>query len=192
MHTIVLVSIHSFIHLFIIHKSIYLSTYLSIHPSIHPFIYSLSLLINWITKQVWPGVTVYPDFTNPESQDYWEQEIVKFHDIVGFDGLWIDMNEPSNFQDGSIYGCPNSSLNTPPYLPGVTLLSSFLTLFLCSPLVIFLHLHHFILIPAAIRQSWNPNKILEKTLCMTAKQNLSLHYNVHSLYGHTEAIATMT
>lgn len=29
-----------------------------------------------------------------------------------------------------------------------------------------------------------------KTICMTAKQGEYLHYNVHSLYGHSEAIAT--
>lgn len=29
-----------------------------------------------------------------------------------------------------------------------------------------------------------------KTICMTAKQGEYLHYNVHSLYGHYEAIAT--
>ena len=29
-----------------------------------------------------------------------------------------------------------------------------------------------------------------KTICMTAKQGDHLHYNVHSLYGHYEAIAT--
>lgn len=33
--------------------------------------------------------------------------------------------------------------------------------------------------------------ILDKTLCMTGVQYLSSHYNVHSLYGHTEAIETM-
>ena len=33
--------------------------------------------------------------------------------------------------------------------------------------------------------------VTAKTLCLSAVQNSSLHYNVHSLYGHTEAIATM-
>ncbi len=45
---------------------------------------------------------------------------------------------------------------------------------------------------ASIRQSWAAIKLTDKTLCMTAIQNYSLHYNVHSLYGHTEAIVTMT
>ena len=38
---------------------------------------------------------------------------------VAFDGLWIDMNEVSNFVVGSTTGCAASSLNTPPYVPHI-------------------------------------------------------------------------
>jgi lysosomal alpha-glucosidase len=68
--------------------------------------------------QVWPGITAYPDFTNPSTENYWLKQIAKFHDNISFDGLWIDMNEPSNFIPGSVDGCDQSStLNNPPYLP---------------------------------------------------------------------------
>ena len=33
--------------------------------------------------------------------------------------------------------------------------------------------------------------LIEKTLCMSAQQSVSTHYNVHSLYGMTEAKATL-
>jgi len=49
---------------------------------------------------VWPGVTVFPDWFNTEAQDYWNNEFSIFFDPtngVDIDGLWIDMNEPSNF-----------------------------------------------------------------------------------------------
>ncbi|KAF2140842.1 glycoside hydrolase family 31 protein [Aplosporella prunicola CBS 121167] len=49
---------------------------------------------------VWPGPTVYPDWFHPSTQSYWNDEFVKFFSAdtgVDIDGLWIDMNEASNF-----------------------------------------------------------------------------------------------
>jgi alpha-glucosidase len=49
---------------------------------------------------VWPGVTVFPDWFNTNTQKYWDNEFAKMFDPksgVDIDGLWIDMNEPSNF-----------------------------------------------------------------------------------------------
>uniref|UniRef100_A0A4W4FQD4 P-type domain-containing protein n=1 Tax=Electrophorus electricus TaxID=8005 RepID=A0A4W4FQD4_ELEEL len=69
--------------------------------------------------KVWPGLTAFPDFSNPDTHEWWYQNLQKFHSKVPFDGLWIDMNEPSNFFDGSVNGCPENELETPPYTPGV-------------------------------------------------------------------------
>jgi alpha-glucosidase len=49
---------------------------------------------------VWPGVTVFPDWFNTDIQNYWNNEFaIAFNpeNGVNIDGLWIDMNEPSNF-----------------------------------------------------------------------------------------------
>ncbi|RAH43585.1 putative alpha-glucosidase [Aspergillus brunneoviolaceus CBS 621.78] len=49
---------------------------------------------------VWPGVTVYPDWFNPDTQDFWNAQFAEFFNAtagVDIDGLWIDMNEASNF-----------------------------------------------------------------------------------------------
>ncbi len=43
----------------------------------------------------------------------------KFHAQIPYDGIWIDMNEPSSFVDGSDKGCTNGSLDHPPYVPRV-------------------------------------------------------------------------
>lgn len=32
---------------------------------------------------------------------------------------WQDMNDPSNFLNGTVNGCPNTTLDNPPYLPSV-------------------------------------------------------------------------
>ncbi|CAF4136985.1 unnamed protein product, partial [Rotaria sordida] len=72
-----------------------------------------------IIGQVWPGLTVFPDFTNASTVEWWTNIAATFHDTIPFDGIWIDMNEPSNFIDGSHDGCTNNSLDKPPFVPHV-------------------------------------------------------------------------
>eukprot|EP01022_Parablepharisma_sp_SALTPOND_P008024 TRINITY_DN135087_c3_g1_i1.p1 TRINITY_DN135087_c3_g1~~TRINITY_DN135087_c3_g1_i1.p1 ORF type:complete len:1866 (+),score=156.31 TRINITY_DN135087_c3_g1_i1:1756-7353(+) len=52
----------------------------------------------------WPGYSVYIDFVQPGAIGFWEDCLQKFKSVVDFDGLWLDMNEPSNFCDGE---CPD-------------------------------------------------------------------------------------
>jgi len=46
--------------------------------------------------QVWGGLTVWPDWTHPDTGEWWSKWISHFKSIVDFDGLWLDMNEPAN------------------------------------------------------------------------------------------------
>lgn len=105
--------------------------------------------------KVWPGSTAFPDFTNPETLDWWQDMVSEFHAQVPFDGMWIDMNEPSNFIRGSQQGCPDNELENPPYVPGVV-----------------------------------GGTLQAATICASSHQFLSTHYNLHNLYGLTEAIAS--
>ncbi|XP_023648457.2 sucrase-isomaltase, intestinal isoform X1 [Paramormyrops kingsleyae] len=82
----------------------------------------------WVTEadgetplegEVWPGQTVFPDYTNPACKEWWTDEIRKFHEEVKHDALWIDMNEVSNFRKGSIKGCTVNDLNYPPFTPNI-------------------------------------------------------------------------
>jgi lysosomal alpha-glucosidase len=50
---------------------------------------------------------------------WWAKQLKDFHKEVQFDGVWIDMNEPSNVYDGQQGGCPASPLESPPYTPGI-------------------------------------------------------------------------
>lgn len=108
--------------------------------------------------KVWPGNVTFPNFIDSSTIEWWRQNIDDFHNQIPFDGLWIDMNEPSDFYDGSINGCPDDPLETPLFIP--------------------LHI------------SERGETLRVKTICMTAKQGDYHHYDVHSLYGHYEAIAT--
>ncbi len=44
--------------------------------------------------QVWPGATVFPDFTLPETRDWWGRRTAE-HMRLGVSGVWNDMNEPA-------------------------------------------------------------------------------------------------
>ncbi|KAG7666115.1 uncharacterized protein J8A68_000371 [[Candida] subhashii] len=50
---------------------------------------------------VWPGYTVYPDFLNNGTQEYWNTLFKEWHERLPFDGIWTDMNEVSSFCVGS-------------------------------------------------------------------------------------------
>ncbi len=43
---------------------------------------------------VWPGRTWFPDFSLPEGRAWWAAQVRDFREL-GFDGAWIDMNDPA-------------------------------------------------------------------------------------------------
>jgi alpha-glucosidase len=43
---------------------------------------------------VWPGLTVFPDFSLPETRQWWAGYARRFFSL-GFGGAWLDMNDPS-------------------------------------------------------------------------------------------------
>jgi alpha-glucosidase len=48
------------------------------------------------TAPVWPGWSVFPDFTNPVVRRWWSRQYEYLLD-VGVAGFWHDMNEPATF-----------------------------------------------------------------------------------------------
>jgi len=113
-----------------------------------------------VQAEVWPGPTFFPDFTDLNNTgEWWTNECRKFYEEQGvhYNALWIDMNEPANFQtDNGALEC-RGPLNYPPFVPNI--LDSDKGLY------------------------W-------KTICMDNVQNWGLHYDVHSLYGHSMALVT--
>jgi len=48
--------------------------------------------------EVWPGSVHFVDFLHPNATDYWIKMLGVLYDKVKFSGIWLDMNEPSNFK----------------------------------------------------------------------------------------------
>ena len=146
---------------------------------------------NWkgeyFTGKVWPGLTVYPDFISIGTQNWWAKHVNTFLDIVPVDGLWIDMNEVSNFCNGEC----NQTIHT----RSANIESDF-----------FLNLDEELQLnstqlkftkfgptnpPYAINNQNNHLPLNTKTVDMNATHNGGvLAYDAHNLYGLTEAIAT--
>lgn len=45
---------------------------------------------------VWPGVSVFPDFSNPKTRRWWQGLVEEWLE-QGIKGIWNDMNEPASF-----------------------------------------------------------------------------------------------
>jgi alpha-glucosidase (family GH31 glycosyl hydrolase) len=148
-------------------------------------------MISWC----WPnGKLAYPDFLYEKTHEWYEDVIRDFTTSpngTDFNGIWIDMNEPSSFetneekpwnwlyptndQDRYPYftlKCPTNKYDDPPYrTKGV-----------------------FKFDADNLMAKDKRARLSQKTLCMIAVHRFNgknyLHYDVHNLYAHSHAIAT--
>ena len=134
--------------------------------------------------QVWPGPVNFPDFLNPKSENYWTEQIQAFHNKIEFDGVWIDMNEVSNFcnTDGKGQVCENTAPNGCP-AKGASQVDCCLQCYEVD------ESNSLDFPPYQIHSYYGP--IGTKTMAMSAYhyENTSV-YNAHNLFGLTEQIAT--
>ncbi len=82
------------------------------HPELAPqdqsyYVYNQGLEKNYLLKRqngnfwvgkVWPGDSVYTDYTLPEARQWWG-DLHRAYTDHGVAGIWNDMNEPSDFVD---------------------------------------------------------------------------------------------
>ncbi|KMZ62575.1 alpha-xylosidase, family GH31 [Zostera marina] len=131
--------------------------------------------------QVWPGPVYFPDFLNPRSASWWIDEIERFHRLVPIDGLWIDMNEASNFCTGdcklpTTHSCPIPG-NEKPWICCLDCKNITNTRW-DDP-------------PYKINVSGIGAPLGYKTIATSAEHyNGILEYNAHSIYGLSEAVVT--
>ena len=57
------------------------------------------ILSNYTKKElvsiVWPGEACFPDFFTNAGMDLWHYAMENYYEIIKYDGIWIDMNEPA-------------------------------------------------------------------------------------------------
>ncbi|KAL6010905.1 NAD(P)H-dependent D-xylose reductase (XR) [Asimina triloba] len=130
--------------------------------------------------QVWPGPVYFPDYLNPKTVSWWSDEIRRFRELVPVDGLWIDMNEVSNFCTGKCeipktHPCPTDKGD-----PWVCCLD-------CKNITN----TRWDEPPYKINASGSHVPLGYKTIATSAVHyNGILEYNAHSIYGFSMAIAT--
>eukprot|EP00252_Welwitschia_mirabilis_P005561 TRINITY_DN1602_c0_g2_i1.p1 TRINITY_DN1602_c0_g2~~TRINITY_DN1602_c0_g2_i1.p1 ORF type:complete len:511 (-),score=63.16 TRINITY_DN1602_c0_g2_i1:199-1731(-) len=132
--------------------------------------------------QVWPGPVHFPDFLNPKTQNFWTNEIKLFHKKVPFDGLWIDMNELSNFCSG--VSCTMPADGNCPIMASQTD---------CCLVCSNANSTRWDNPPYRINGSGEERPIGNKTVPASAVHyDGTIEYNAHNLYGISEAIMTQT
>ncbi len=79
---------------------------------------------------VWPGYAVFPDFFSKAGEDLWKYGMEKYYEILKYDGIWLDMNEPTmimvnDIKRGEILPSSNYTFDPDnnyyeyiPYVPG--------------------------------------------------------------------------
>lgn len=90
-----------------------------------------------LVGQVWPKDAVYPDWFNPKTAPWWQDQLTSMFKNLPFDGLWLDMNEASDFCGGICN--QDQQVDSPvkyklPYTPTAEILKTTLCLLIPSVL----------------------------------------------------------
>ncbi len=64
-----------------------------------------------VRAPVWPGWSVFPDFTNPKTREWWKKYYPRLLN-AGISGFWHDMNEPAAFAAWGDLTLPQSTLHS--------------------------------------------------------------------------------
>ncbi|KAK9824327.1 hypothetical protein WJX72_009486 [[Myrmecia] bisecta] len=144
---------------------------------------------------VWPGAVHYPDFLGSAGVEYWKDQLRDFHELAALDGVWIDMNEASNFCTGHVCKEPPGGMLEVPRENQVLNVKEMNACDLdCSATLDDLgHPEAKTLEdpPYKISNGNNLEPLNQRTLPVTAVHaNGEIEYNTHNLYGLSEARAT--
>ncbi|GMH84394.1 hypothetical protein TL16_g09911 [Triparma laevis f. inornata] len=139
--------------------------------------------------QVWPGPVHFPDWFHPNATEFWTTQLKNWHDVAEFDGVWVDMNEVSNFCTGQV--CENSDPENCPTHQVDTQTQCCLSCTDVDPENALDNPSFLIGNDEGINDDKSPSPINFKTIPASAKHYGDLdEYNVHNLHGTMEAKVT--
>ena len=58
-----------------------------------------------LVGKAWPEKVVYPDFLHPNAPKFWNKGLEDYYNLVKYDGIWLDMNEPANLLENEKSKC---------------------------------------------------------------------------------------
>ena len=134
---------------------------------------------DYLLGKVWPGYVNYPDFFHPNATGYWSDQLTSLQNQVNFTGIWLDMNEASNFCDGEC-ALPTPSLQKHQSTKNIySLFKSSMKKKLSESIY------------SNLPYTPGNRPLYQKTLSQDAThyQNL-LEYDVHNYFGFLESRAT--
>lgn len=68
---------------------------------------------------LWPGYSAYTDFApGTNGAEFWADEIKRFHDLIPFDGFWLDVSDATSFCTGSCGEISQNPAHVPFPFPG--------------------------------------------------------------------------
>lgn len=137
-----------------------------------------------LVNTVWPGWTVFPDFTAIGPSEWWGGQIAEYRSKIPVDGMWLDMNELGTFCAGHCDVPPG----TPWSVDWKTLNWNTFNDDICMPnncSVVDSPLNFPPLNPL-----YNGYELFNKTLDMTGQLALGSYYQTKAFYGLMECKAS--
>jgi alpha-glucosidase (family GH31 glycosyl hydrolase) len=140
-------------------------------------------------KMVFNDWAAYVDFFHPNASSFAKYELGKLYDLLPFDGVWLDMNEPSSTCDLA-FASPNDSCyetaeDHPEVVAETAVAVDLSSQFIRSPDIAYPfdpYRQPFVPGQSTFSRGGHGN-LNSATVPMGSLHHISLHYNVHSLYG---------
>ena len=64
-----------------------------------------------LVGKAWPEKVLYPDFLHSNAAKFWNKGLEDYYNLVKYDGIWLDMNEPANLLENQKSKCKGEILD---------------------------------------------------------------------------------